>query len=458
MPSTLRAQAVGACCAPFTGYTLRPSPLKHKTRCISHFKLGDEFLKYFSQHQQSIQNLHIEQCDPSLLTQKSLRSVSAHFYLPTHKCHIFEEFTKRLPFLVSLSLIFWGGWTQEVVEYWTQNKINYLDGHKTRAQSLHLSGCMPVSFTRAVPKLFDLSALTQLSLFDCNLWLLLENIALAPELTHLTHFECSTRDMITTEHVLQDFFRRNARLKHLRLSLCMLSHLRMRSPSRPADEEILARGVLIWPLRGKLRTLSWHDCQPTQATEGPFDDDQGYLPRQSLDWICRDFPHLQQVGFKAPERLISRKTGSSLRCNSLRHYFVRLNDLRLVHLYQDRAKPVQPEFARSTDKVVTDLQQFATMFFQQTHKNSPRLDVLIWGMHGEATELDKEIARELGDGSFEIIPQIFFVKRRSQEESGAFVINASITTRSRLRDEFPDLDMLAHDPRFRELDRQMARV
>jgi hypothetical protein len=79
-------------------------------------------------------------------------------------------------------------------------------------------------------------------------------------------------------------------------------------------------------------------------------------------------------------------------------------------------------------------------------------------MHGEVTELDKVILHDLGAESYEDIPQIFLVKRRGQYENGTSYIYAAVTTRTRLRDEFPDLDLLAHDPRYQELDRHAAQM
>jgi hypothetical protein len=183
---------------------------------------------------------------------------------------------------------------------------------------------MPLPFTRTMPRFFDLSVLTKLSLFDCNLSLLLDDLAPAVEVTNLTHFECSTRDMVAVDHteVLQDFFERNTRLEHLRLSLCLLADLPMRSPHPANEEEESAEEVLIWPLRGKLRTLSWHDSQPTQFTEGPFNWQKGFLYSQSLEWICQEFPKLRQLGFKAPESTGITITGTKKWRDQLLDYLV----------------------------------------------------------------------------------------------------------------------------------------
>lgn len=135
-----------------------------------------------------------------------------------------------------------------------------------------------------------------------------------------------------------------------------------------------------------------------------------------------------------------------------------LRDLRIVHLYQDRLNPALRGLARSRQEIVNGIQDLATLLFQRMHTKAPRLDVLVWGMHGEVTELDKVILQDLGAESYEDIPQIFLVKRSGQYENGTSYIYAAVTTRTRLRDEFPDLDLLAHDPRYQELDRHAAQM
>ena len=78
-------------------------------------------------------------------------------------------------------------------------------------------------------------------------------------------------------------------------------------------------------------------------------------------------------------------------------------------------------------------------------------------MHGVAKDIDILIAAELGDGNFEYIPQFFFAKRVDYRNNDAGQVYAESTTRDRLRDEF-QLDMLAYDPGFRELERQAVRI
>jgi hypothetical protein len=135
-----------------------------------------------------------------------------------------------------------------------------------------------------------------------------------------------------------------------------------------------------------------------------------------------------------------------------------LRDLRIVHLYQDRLNPALRDLARSRQEIVNGIQDLAALIFQRMHTTAPRLNVLIWGMHGEVTELDKVILHDLGAESYEDIPQVFLVKRSGQYENGTSYIYAAVTTRTRLRDEFPDLDLLAHDPRYQELDRHAAQM
>jgi len=71
--------------------------------------------------------------------------------------------------------------------------------------------------------------------------------------------------------------------------------------------------------------------------------------------------------------------------------------------------------------------------------------------------MDSVYAADLGDNSCIYFPQLFFAKRVSLEHDDSRV-SASATTRARLRDGFPELDLLFFDPGYLSHDWHMARV
>jgi hypothetical protein len=56
------------------------------------------------------------------------------------------------------------------------------------------------------------------------------------------------------------------------------------------------------------------------------------------------------------------------------------------------------------------------------------------------------------------LPQCFFVKKVRCDQDSVRQIYALITTRSRLRNKFPEFDLLMWDPGFNELERQAVAI
>ena len=110
---------------------------------------------------------------------------------------------------------------------------------------------------------------------------------------------------------------------------------------------------------------------------------------------------------------------------------------------------------RGKDTIASEIHQLADSLFQQTHIQCPRLTMFVWGMTGEPDEAEAEMVREIceeGDCTFERIPQFLFVKRQKTLHDGRVQVYAAPVTRSRLRDGFPELDLLAYDAKEPELD------
>lgn len=99
----------------------------------------------------------------------------------------------------------------------------------------------------------------------------------------------------------------------------------------------------------------------------------------------------------------------------------------------------------------------ATSIFQEARVQCKSFEVIIWGVYGEPKDIDLASMEELGV-AFEVIPQLFFVKRTGHGCDDLGQVEAAFSTRSRLRDQYPEVDVLAYDPGFTELDRHVARI
>jgi hypothetical protein len=98
-------------------------------------------------------------------------------------------------------------------------------------------------------------------------------------------------------------------------------------------------------------------------------------------------------------------------------------------------------------------QEFATRFFQWAHHRCPLLEVLIWGtyeenFHQEAWQVteDAKQGRDTSDCGVDRAPQQCFVKKLVELEDGTSQIaGASRVTRSRIRHDFPELQILSYE-------------
>jgi hypothetical protein len=114
---------------------------------------------------------------------------------------------------------------------------------------------------------------------------------------------------------------------------------------------------------------------------------------------------------------------------------------------------------RNPLRIASDLLQFATLFFQWARSHCPQLNVLVWGLYGGASEEDWAIEEyKEHNCAVEHVPQFFFVKKEAWDEYGHHYVFASSVTHSRVVDEFPDLDLLAFDPKSYTLHRYANHV
>jgi hypothetical protein len=121
----------------------------------------------------------------------------------------------------------------------------------------------------------------------------------------------------------------------------------------------------------------------------------------------------------------------------------KLKDLRIVHFYQSYFTFDQERYKCNCTDVVSHLQHFATLFFQQLHLHCPQLQVLVWGLWGD---LDAPISP--GDETQACVPirQHLFVKQTMILPNGEVQISAVSVSRIWLKHEHPDLDILRRDP------------
>ncbi|CAO2650646.1 Nn.00g019380.m01.CDS01 [Neocucurbitaria sp. VM-36] len=126
-----------------------------------------------------------------------------------------------------------------------------------------------------------------------------------------------------------------------------------------------------------------------------------------------------------------------------------LKDLRILHVYQDNIRKVAPSRLRTKDQVADDAHQLAIRFFRDVHPYCPLLNVLVWGNYGEPSEGHIQGLRDDANDegvTIEQTSQYLFVKRKETLGDGRMQITAVSVTLSRLRDEFPYLELLTYDP------------
>jgi hypothetical protein len=253
-------------------------------------------IQQLDDHQLSIQNISISGCNPLHLLGRSRKNITAWFNDTAARTEGFAEFAKRLPLLDSLSLQCSAGWGIDDAVYW-HSMTDPLDGKKIRTRRLTIHGCMPTGFTSNIPRMFDWSMVSSLSLFDGNMSLLFDGIASIPELCNLVHFQCCTISVIRPEEsrVWQRFLERNRNLKHIQLGMIMLAQLPIRSPQQEAGESSASdMDSPLWLTHHRLRSLAWYDAlYDSRAT-------QVSTVGAALSLICHNLPRLQELGIAAP--------------------------------------------------------------------------------------------------------------------------------------------------------------
>ena len=246
---------------------------------------------------------------------------------------MFVDFAKRTPTLDSIWLNFLPGWTRDVARYWDPSEQNSepLAGHIIRSKTLAICGYMPLGFTWGIPRMFDLSMITNLILNDFNLWVLVDTLAPADALCNLVRFGCTTLDALSPEWaaILQSFLERNLHLEHVRLSLCALTHYGTHPPESMTIEDYVDPASFLWPLRNSLQSLAWHDPQRTISDDGDSRVCLGYVCPSSLESLCCNFPCLQQLGLKAPDQPINVNTRHTGWQYHLLAYLVSISSIRL---------------------------------------------------------------------------------------------------------------------------------
>lgn len=138
--------------------------------------------------------------------------------------------------------------------------------------------------------------------------------------------------------------------------------------------------------------------------------------------------------------------------------------LKLMHLYQPRLRMVPAGDLRTPDQIARDIDKFAMDFFALSESLGDQLVVLIWGVERDL-EMDELDFLDPYDMAFEEWPKHYYRKTVvayseeedyvedagadywDHEEGKEFVVPAR-TTLDRLRDEFPELELLSYDPTY----------
>lgn len=138
----------------------------------------------------------------------------------------------------------------------------------------------------------------------------------------------------------------------------------------------------------------------------------------------------------------------------------RLQALRVLHVYDVAMDHTDCPSCQDDPEVRFDALQFAKFFFQEMHLACPDLEVLILGLCGGYSEKEaiSHLANADDDAKEEDIangryPQCILIKQIEITEIGRVQIQAKRTSRKRLQDDFPDLDIIAHDPGLENLER-----
>ncbi|KAH8727614.1 hypothetical protein GQ44DRAFT_824927 [Phaeosphaeriaceae sp. PMI808] len=435
----------------------------HTFRYISNDPFDATCIEYLHRHQQLIQNLHVTQCDPLLLVNHSRRSITANFWTSDQLNCALIKFVKLLPPLESLFMGNQFGWNAKNEKYWAANPTDLLAGTKIRATELAISGCMSQSFGSLMDHIFDFSLVTNLSLYDFNLSLLMDHIAGLKTLCHMTHFQCRSIDAISTEmenprslNILHNLLDQNKCLRHVRLSIRELARLL----TRPSEDRSLGNTTVVpqflLPLRQRLLSLVWHSPSSTYYSD-KMRALRGCVTSESFQGICHNFPHLQQLGLRAQEEPFIQEAVPTTWKKHLLTYFEPLSmlqDLRILQLYQEAYRPVHKgKSLRGETRITSEVQGFVTSLFQWADIHCPKLNIIIWGAHNEI--VPPYLEADVDYGILEHSPQLFFIKQENPGNIGQ--VYASITTRRRLIDDFSELGLLTWDVGFIALHQHIVR-
>ena len=269
-------------------------------RYLSERGVDRRLLDHLEERQELINTIHVltthsPNCNPRRLITPTRRRVLTGFHDEAQKTREFVELVQVLPPLESLSLVFSFGWESEISDYWgTKPYEDLLQYRKVETSELSFTGCMPQTFSSAMPHMFDLSRVTKLALFDCYVELF-QSLCSSHELQNLTHFQLSTYDIAShtapADH--EEFFQRNQRLQHVYLKL------RCSMPGSSQSQTPFHIISYLWPLHHQLKTFSYYDTMnDTYFPDGP--PSLKFPFGKSLEYVCRKFCSLQQFGLQPP--------------------------------------------------------------------------------------------------------------------------------------------------------------
>ncbi|EUC47541.1 hypothetical protein COCMIDRAFT_89850 [Bipolaris oryzae ATCC 44560] len=367
------------------------------------------------------------------------------------------ELAQKLPRLEKFALLLPKNFDVFALEdYWSRCSYSTLFQNKQIvSRELMFDGYLPGGFVSAIPHIFSLSHVTRLSLYADNFWYW-KPLFSSPELRNLTHFDFHSPDSFDDRKSLdfEDLFTRNQNLQHLSLHMRFLKTVPL-EPMLADDGSTITS--YIWPLCPRLKSLSLFDLWSVEKRVS-------YFPSMaSLDAICNELGALEQFGLRVAEI-----GGCLLADGHDRQKYVlgqlkpigKLKNLKMLHLYQDRLRIIDPD--RPRRNVAAETQQLAAMLFQWAHDLCPDLQVLVWGRFTETLDndvyslLEDQLEREGSldtNVNVERIPQQYYVKQVTRVQGEAPHITAVPFSRRRIQNEFPDLDLLACDTSLGTLDR-----
>lgn len=426
-------------------------------RYLSQLDLDPSIINLLQKQQQSIVDFQLSHGNFQQLVTPTTRRVTAGVCGDGQKTFGLVELAQTLPRLEKFALLLPKELDVFLLEdYWSRCSYSTLFQNKQIvSRELMFDGYLPGGFVSAIPHIFNLSHITRLSLYADNFWYW-KPLFSSPELRNLTHFDFHSPDSFDVRKSMdfEDLFTQNQNLQHLSLHMRFLKTVPL-EPLLADDGSTMSS--YIWPLCPRLKSLSLFDLWSVEKRVS-------YFPSMaSLDAICDELGALEQFGLRVAE------IGGCLLADAHdRQKYVlgqlkpigKLKNLKMLHLYQDRLRIIDPDQPRRN--VAAETQQLATMLFQWAHVLCPDLEVLVWGRFTET--LDKDVYSLLEDqlereGSLatnenvERVPQQYYVKQVTRLQGGATHVTAIPFSRRRIQNEFPDLDLLACDTSLGTLDR-----